>query len=211
MVFVIILTMSLNEPDVSLSEKWDRFAPDVPQEFLDQMLPPDTLELDLDHCIGNLDFIDGSGKAPDQQFFYTVDFHFATEADRQALLDHPDRDEIVSTMEKYMRDDPGVTESFELELERDRNPVYTEAGEAGSNSLTEGTIGDLEVSVEEMIKSINETYGLNIQRGTVSEKSQQLDGCNPSSDAIPNDLTKLDSEKSAPVVAHSTITRTAGM
>lgn len=195
--------------DTSLSQTWDRFAPILPEGIITDMKPPEPLWLNLDHCIGNPNLIDGSGEAPDQKFFYMVEFHFATESDRQALLDHPDRDEIINTMEKYMSNDPGVTESFEFELERDQ--YLDDYPDAGPNSLNSGTISDLEVSVDEMIKSINETYGTKIQHGTVMKGSHQFEGCNPSSDAIPEDLASTDPDVKPASVRHAMALPGAGM
>lgn len=86
----------------------------------------------------------------------------------------------------YMRENGN--ESLMLELDRDRLPdVYP--GETGYKSFTSGTTGDLNIVVEEMIPIINETYGLAIQSGDVSSRSQQVSGCNPSPWLLPEDLT----------------------
>ena len=201
---MLLYCMALDDTPLRLQRDWNESDSVLPPEVVDQMLPADSLFLNLSHCVSNLVLEDGT-PAPDEKFFYTVEFDFSNRGDRQDFLNHPDRVEIVASMESFMLNDPGVTESFTLELDRDRNPVYVEAGESGYNSLTSGTIGDLEVSVNEMINIVNSSYNVEIQGGRILSGSYQVQGCDLSSGTIPENLAGVSQDspqqESAQVVA----------
>jgi hypothetical protein len=83
-------------------------------EGIRNALPPtEPTTLSLGQCMTNMVYENGTS-APDQKINYSIAFTFESEGDRQALLNHPDVEEIASTMQAFMRDHPGTEQSFAL-------------------------------------------------------------------------------------------------
>ena len=171
--------MALDDGEIQKTDQTKNQPGDV-----NTLIPGEELILNVSDCVENLVYEDGSS-APDEEFHYSIRFKFANKADSDAVRNHPNSEEIANSIIAYMREHGN--ESLALELQRDQlTDVYP--GETGYKSFTSGTVGDLNIVVEEMIPIINETYGLAIQNGEVSSRSQQVQGCNPSPWILPEDL-----------------------
>ena len=107
-------------------------------------------------------------------------------ADYNALINHPDASEIASTIVSYMRENGN--ESLSLELARDLNElgVYSD-DEIGPNTLTPGTIGDLQLVLDDLTPILEATYGVSLGKATVNTSVQEVDGCGPPAWVVPSD------------------------
>ena len=129
----------------------------------------------VDDCLES--FVDGDGvEHGDTSFTYGLYVQFETYDDMEAFRQHPEFSEMRDTMIRHMQETG--KESLELELSRDQNPFYTEE-ERGPDSFTSGTLGDLQVSVDDIIQQVNGAYNVNIRNGYVAEDSTQLGFCIP--------------------------------
>jgi hypothetical protein len=109
-------------------------------------------------------------------FSYGVVIEFSSYEDMSAFLGHPEREEMQNSITEYIKNQN--RETLELEKQRDLNPVYPDAG---PETFNDGTLGDFQVSIDEIIPQINAQYGTNIASGYVLEDSTAItDGCIPS-------------------------------
>lgn len=160
------------------------------QEQIEEMTPaPDNLYLPISDCLTDLFYEDGS-KAPDAGFHYSIHFEMDNLHDYNELVNHPQVDEIVNTITSYMLEHGHAV--LELELLRDQNEAGAYAAdEVGPNTLTPNTIADMEIILKDLVADINATYGVHIAGAGVNTSAQEVDGCGPSSWAVPNDQTEL--------------------
>lgn len=133
--------------------------PEVRSEITGEPVPQASFE--HSHTIGNIQCVDG------RMFGYGIEFGFNSAEDLEAFLEHPQRDEIENTIKQYIESEN--EETLRLEMNRDESlDVYPNADH---ESFNDGTIGDFQVSVDEIIPQINQAYGLNIAEGQVREES----------------------------------------
>lgn len=160
------------------------------QKTIQQMTPaPQALYLPIDDCLTDLEYVDDGSPAPDVEMHYSIKLEFANLYDYNAILEHPDGQEIANTITQFMRENG--YESLLLELARDTNELGAySTHELGPNSLTPGTVGDLQVVLDDLIPMLNETYGLNIDKATVNTSAQEVEGCGPSPWSVPKDIVE---------------------
>lgn len=161
------------------------------QQMIEQMSPaPDAIYLPISDCVTDLYYTDSGNPAPDVEFHYSLKFEMVNLADYNALLEHPQAEEISSTIISYMREHGNS--SLTLELERDTNELgaYT-SDEIGPNSLTPGTQDDLQIVLDELIPILKETYGIDFGTVTVNTSAQEVDGCGASYWVVPGDQANL--------------------
>lgn len=138
----------------------------------------------IDQCIGS--FVDGDGiKYPETSFHYEIQIGFDTYEDMTSYLNHPQRSEIESSLNRMVQDQN--YESLQQEMVRDGSDYYLEKGEAGPNSFTEGTVGDFGISFDDAIPAMNGTYDINISQMQVGESMAAANTCIPA-DLGPNDF-----------------------
>lgn len=132
----------------------------------------------------------GIQQCVDGRFFgYGVQLGFETPEDLQAFRDHPQRTEIEATIKEYIASEN--EETLFLEMERDDGGAYSHADHESFNS---GTLGDFQVSVDEIIPQINQAYGLNIQGGQVLQESVEvpaLPGMCSEAEPLPDNVAGL--------------------
>jgi hypothetical protein len=160
------------------------------QKTIEQMTPaPQPLYLPINDCLTGLQYSDDGSEAPDVEMHYSIKLEFANLHDYNAVLEHPDGQEIANTITQFMRENG--YESLLNELARDANEfgAYS-ADEVGPNSLTPGTVTDLQIILDDLIPMLNETYGLNIDKATVNTSAQEVEGCGPSPWAVPKDIVE---------------------
>ena len=131
----------------------------------------------VDNCVEAFTDPDDGIEYGDTSFTYGLYVQFETYEDMEAFRQHPEFSEMRDTMIRHMQENG--KEDLQLELSRDQNPFYTEE-ERGPNSFTQGTLDDLQVSVDDIIKQVNGAYNVNIRNGYVAEESTQVDFCIPS-------------------------------
>jgi len=132
-----------------------------------QVNPYDHFEtIYIQQCVGNIDTPD----QPERMFGYGVVIGFQSLEDAEGFRNHPDNGEIENTIKQFMRSDG--KETLILEGERDQNKdIYPDADTEGFN---DNTLGDFQISVDEIIPEINQTYGVNIEGGFVLEESVSI-------------------------------------
>ena len=140
-------------------------------------IPGEELIVPFQHCLKDLVYEDGT-QAPDENFHYHVRVQFESEADRRALLEHPDTGEIYNTMKAFLAENADT--AFNDEIFRDFSEEYIENGESSFRTLTTETVNDLEYYMQDLPAILNETYGVNISGLAVNHNSEQVQGCNNS-------------------------------
>lgn len=160
------------------------------QNTIEEMTPaPDYLYIPLSECITGLIYVDDGSSAPDEEIHYSIKLDMGNQRNYNEILQHPDGQEIYNTITSYMSEHG--YDSLVLELDRDLNQLGTyDKSEVGPNSLTPGTIGDLDVILEDLVPMLNETYGLHIQSATTNASAQQVEGCSASSWFIPGNVAE---------------------
>lgn len=130
------------------------------------------------------------------EFLYNTEWTFASKEEAENFSNHPELREIYNTIDNMIKE--GVDESLEFEVGpdgRDTDEVYIQEGTAGPGTLTSGTVGDIEATIEmvEVIPIINETYGVNITGFSVPAEVGEIAGCILDAPApIPDDVAKLE-------------------
>lgn len=128
----------------------------------------------------------GGGDVPARMFGYGVRIGFSNAEEHQAFTEHPDRSEIEQTILQHMRNDG--EETLLIERDRDQGGYYPNAS---PETFNDGTLGDFQVAIDDLLPELNKIYDLNIHGGYVLEESLDIPAIPGWCEEVPDNVASL--------------------